>query len=564
MAYEALKNNNPTQAKEAIKGSLKNSIKETASYRYAPIMDYVLWINASASVQLGTEAFRSGKFQEAINHCREAISFFLQIEESHPYSPHLKKLQNDIGRTELLLGNGFAEQKKWEQAIIYFHQAFQRLLTAHALGQNLQPSHLERYLKSCKSLKEENGFCESWLKKFASFYSPASAEAKMLRSRVPEVFASLPLKGSRDFTRQTQTYKAPDQDLTAFDSAMKLFFTGKYAESAAQYRRFLDEFPRSSYRFRARYWLAQSVDHQDQHSAALKLYEDLEKDSPLSYYGFLSSVMTGQELSSSLDALLPQAQKSDSSLSPQEVLRLHRAEVFLRVHAHELAALELKDLTPRDAISSAFLVYLVMLNNEALNYSNVFSILNELIQRKYDRMYSSFTLRMIFPMPFLELVKKYATEIHVDPILVLSLIKQESAFDPMAGSGAGAVGLMQLMPATAAETDSEVLRSDLTKAETNIRVGVLYLKELIDQYHGNIALALAGYNAGPAAVERWTRESPFKQGMLTFIESIPYRETREYVSSIIRNYFWYTKKLGEPKSDNPTKILEYFWTGHGH
>jgi soluble lytic murein transglycosylase len=88
---------------------------------------------------------------------------------------------------------------------------------------------------------------------------------------------------------------------------------------------------------------------------------------------------------------------------------------------------------------------------------------------------------------------------------------------------------MQLMPATASDTDPDVERASLIEAESNVRVGAKYLKHLMNRFKGNIVLSLAGYNAGPNAVDRWVKESGGKRGMLEFIETIPYKETREYV-----------------------------------
>lgn len=166
---------------------------------------------------------------------------------------------------------------------------------------------------------------------------------------------------------------------------------------------------------------------------------------------------------------------------------------------------------------------------------------------------------MIFPLSFLEDIKKYSSETGLDPILILSLIKQESAFDPSASSGVGAQGLMQIMPQTAVETDSSVNLADLTDPETSIRTGTRYFKMLMQRFNGNIVLSLAAYNAGPNAVDRWLREIPAKRGLQEFIESIPYRETREYVAGIIRNYYWYSRKI---TGDFP-KTLNYFWNVYG-
>jgi soluble lytic murein transglycosylase-like protein len=104
----------------------------------------------------------------------------------------------------------------------------------------------------------------------------------------------------------------------------------------------------------------------------------------------------------------------------------------------------------------------------------------------------------------------------VDPNLVRAVIQAESAFNPWARSHKGAMGLMQLMPATAREYG--VL--DPYNPVENIRAGVAYLKKLLVRFADNVELALAAYNAGPRAVERYGTKVP------------PYRETRNYVAKI--------------------------------
>ena len=116
---------------------------------------------------------------------------------------------------------------------------------------------------------------------------------------------------------------------------------------------------------------------------------------------------------------------------------------------------------------------------------------------------------------FEPLITAYAEQHKVRPDLVRAVIQAESAFDPLARSTKGAMGLMQLMPATAAELG---VRDPYDPAQ-NIRGGVAYLKSLLVQYSHNEELALAAYNAGPTAVARYDGVPP-------------YRETRNYIARI--------------------------------
>ena len=165
--------------------------------------------------------------------------------------------------------------------------------------------------------------------------------------------------------------------------------------------------------------------------------------------------------------------------------------------------------------------------------------------------------RLLFPKKFEIEISAYATKAKMDPFLILSLIRQESVFNPKAMSQAGARGLMQLMEKTALEEarklskdyipqqlKTKIVREihnsrNLHETETNIILGVHYFKRLFDRYN-NPALSLAAYNAGPTAVSRWQQKYPTAD-ILYFVEKIPYKETRNYVKLILRNYFYYKR-----------------------
>lgn len=116
------------------------------------------------------------------------------------------------------------------------------------------------------------------------------------------------------------------------------------------------------------------------------------------------------------------------------------------------------------------------------------------------------------------LIDEHASQHGVDPDLVRAVIQVESAFNPLAVSNKGAMGLMQLMPATATAFG---VANPFDPAQ-NIGGGVRYLKQLLSKYDQKVELALAAYNAGPGAVDRYGQQVP------------PYRETRDYVQRITR------------------------------
>jgi soluble lytic murein transglycosylase len=132
--------------------------------------------------------------------------------------------------------------------------------------------------------------------------------------------------------------------------------------------------------------------------------------------------------------------------------------------------------------------------------------------------------------------------------LVQALMREESALDPRALSPAGAVGLTQLMPATAQQVArragmGKLGKNGLAEASTNIRLGSRYLGELIRRFDGQVPLGVAAYNAGPGAVSRWLDQRPGLE-LDEFVEEIPIEETRGYVKRVLRSYAAYRLLYG--------------------
>ena len=144
----------------------------------------------------------------------------------------------------------------------------------------------------------------------------------------------------------------------------------------------------------------------------------------------------------------------------------------------------------------------------------------------------------IYPTPYQDIVQAAAARESLSPALIFAVMRQESVFDPNAGSGAGACGLLQLIAPTARRV-AEQLKEPFTEAallspDSNIRYGAHYLAQLSGYFGGNAALVAASYNAGPEAVFRWL-SAPEKIGMDAFVARIPFEETRTYVERVLGN-----------------------------
>jgi len=226
-------------------------------------------------------------------------------------------------------------------------------------------------------------------------------------------------------------------------------------------------------------------------------------------------------------------------LSTPALLRLS----FFATHGMEEAEWEALDLASTlKGDPSARLLYPALaeagLAFTAVNYADAFRWENPGNKPSIARR------RLDYPRAYWPLVLEVSKENGLDPYLVLAVARQESTFRPALISSAGAVGLMQVMPATAdllAKGDPEVPRNTADNLEnplSSLRLGAHYLHHMLDRWQGNIAFALASYNAGPGNFAKWRKQFA-KTDLETFIESIPFIETREYVKIVLANYAAY-------------------------
>ncbi|HSP15376.1 MAG TPA: transglycosylase SLT domain-containing protein [Thermoanaerobaculia bacterium] len=152
---------------------------------------------------------------------------------------------------------------------------------------------------------------------------------------------------------------------------------------------------------------------------------------------------------------------------------------------------------------------------------------------------------ILYPLNYWDAIRAEAQKRNLDPYLVASIIRQESGFEPTVVSNAGAVGLMQIMPYDASRIGAQAGIDGVTRAQlfdplTNIALGAAEYSQKLATMSGNHILAIAAYNAGEEAVGRWIAQTS-NGDPDTFVDSIPYAETRLYVKSVTRNRFEYRR-----------------------
>ena len=148
----------------------------------------------------------------------------------------------------------------------------------------------------------------------------------------------------------------------------------------------------------------------------------------------------------------------------------------------------------------------------------------------------------LFPFPYQDKILTYARQNQINPLLIISVMRKESSFNPEINSVVGAVGLMQIVPPTAAWVAENIELSDysLTDPEDNIRIGSWYLKYNHQRYNDNSLLAVASYNAGTSNVNAWLNKYNIEDRD-RFVEQIPFPETKDYVEGVFGNYWNYLR-----------------------
>ena len=545
-----------SKAQSALKNKKCNEVQKIASPLLGdPIFgDHATVLLARCALDEAQNLLRAKKWKQLGESASRARKLWSGIYQDFPDSSYLKELPQYLAIAEALAATSEARIGKKMQALRLFESAFQRFPSG-TLVTSFPTESFHAFVKSCFETQEEPqaSRCRRSMENVAKQFPKDSLEMKDVfpnRKDIPQFE-----RFGESYERVTATYKAPDKDSEAAQNAMELYLKGERKDAIEAFREFLNEYPKSQARVRVLYWLGRALEASGDREEAKKMYAAVMSQSPTSYYGILASFAGGQQVEEFIDATLPKVRIRDPMLTPVEVTRIHRAEVLIAEKAPELAAVDLKEFRMRSELSGPFMTYVAWLNSEVGNHLAAFQIIGELLQRKHQEIRSTFGLRLIFPLAFRDAIQAVSLENRMDPVLVLSLIKQESAFLGEALSHAGAVGLMQVMPFTAIEVDTELRLVDLPKNDRNLRIGTKYISSVLKKFDGNIAFALAGYNAGPHRVTQWKKTLKPEWGLLEFVESIPFRETREYVGSIIRNYFWYAYLFHGVRLQN----LDYFW-----
>lgn len=334
-------------------------------------------------------------------------------------------------------------------------------------------------------------------------------------------------------------------DRAAWKVGWRAYKNDQFMEAAATFEAAAVAFPRADYRPSWLYWAARSRDQLSDWPAAAALYRVIASDYLNSYYGRLaSSVLAARrEAPARPIVAIDRADTTPAPLVPNDAV----IRALLSVALYDEALQEVEYARRAWGDSPALQATMAWIRHHraqepgADHFADLRGAIT-IMRRAYPQFLAAGgeqlppdVLRIIFPIDYWPLIKKYSDAHGLDPYLMTALIAQESTFTADVRSSANAVGLMQLIPGTGRRYASKLgIRYSsriLTQPETSIRLGMRYFKDLVNRF-GGAHYALASYNAGEHRIVRWIAERPgFEQD--EFIDDIPFPETQNYVKRIL-------------------------------
>jgi soluble lytic murein transglycosylase len=271
-----------------------------------------------------------------------------------------------------------------------------------------------------------------------------------------------------------------------------------------------------------RYWRAVAMQNSKQVPAAEAVFRELAAER--SYYGFLAADELGLDYALTGDRFVADEARIAELQARPDLVRAR--ELFL-------VGLEGRGRSEWDAVTSYFdavdKTQAAILADRWGWHSRAISIAAKI--GDYD------DLSLRYPLPYSDTFLRYAQDANISPTWAYGVARSESLFMRDVRSRAGAIGLMQLMPATGKTVAREIRLpysglSTLTNPDSNIRLGTSYLGQMAERYGGNRVLATAAYNAGPHRVDAWLPQSG-EIDARAWIETIPFNETRGYVRRVL-------------------------------
>ena len=312
-------------------------------------------------------------------------------------------------------------------------------------------------------------------------------------------------------------------------------------QAAGVFEGYLEDFPEGRRWQEASYWAGRMRMELGDTSAAEKHIRQIKTRDPVSYYAVIGAELLGELYTMNV------SDADDPAIPPWLNRGLSDIDLFTEAGLEQAAVAEIDRLREVARTSKNDMLGLaegLIARGRTIDGINLGWAL-----RDEGHEWDSRLIRVAFPLPYLDLIRREAVEWGVDPIILAAIIRQESAFKADIVSRAGAIGLMQVMPPTGAQLarvhgPSDFQEAHLASPEVSLHLGAAYFVEMSARYDGVLPLILSAYNAGPTRATRW-KQYPEISDLLRFTERIPFVETRGYVKNVRRNLGIYGVLYGQ-------------------
>ncbi len=284
------------------------------------------------------------------------------------------------------------------------------------------------------------------------------------------------------------------------------------------------------------YWLARAYQEAGKEDKANAIFDKLANKG--SYYGFLAADRIGRNYHIVQQKAAASNSFDEDQLLQQNIHLLRARELFFLsrlLDARREWFQGIRKLNQKQIRQAA-----TMAANWKWHDNAIKTVAKTSHRNDYD---------LRFPMPYREQVAQSAQTNKLDLSIVYGVMRRESLFDPLARSRVGALGLMQLMPATARRVAKSLgmkrpKQQEIMSVPNNIQLGARYFRSVLDKFDNNVSLAAAAYNAGPRNVKKWLPHQAILPADL-WVETVPFRETRNYVQAVLAYATIFDKHLGK-------------------
>ncbi len=487
--------------------------------------------------------FNRGQLKSAISEFRKAAA------------GHKDKI---TARATYYIGRAYHRQRKYDSALVTYNKIVSLYPASGYLTRALYHSTL------CYRRKGQPQLAEKHLIDFVEKYSwSALADDASYDLGWVQENEKLYDKAIASYRRLTTQYTNSDRLPRAYWRIGWIQFRNeRYTDCIATFTTLQKGFPHDSWAKAAQFWIAKTYERQNRLKEAETVYSKIAQASHWYYSGrakeHLKRLRSKTDGSIKPEVLVaPRARVTVNSPAWKNIgsKKTPRVQQLMRLKLFEDALTELKGLIKRDNSNLRDDYYNLILCLEKLKkfqqahgYADRLSRFQPLHGKNNAIPIELY--RLLYPLYYADLLQKHTTKHEIDPLFVAAMIREESRYNADIVSYAGAIGLMQIMPANGPEFANRLKiprfnTKMLYNPDINIQMGTWYMKSLMNQFDNNHALVAGAYNGGPGRMRRWIKAKQIPD-LDEFIEDIGIDQTRRHIKKVIDSYIIYQQLYSNP------------------